>query len=144
MRALVLHWSAELRDWAADAVVWVPGHPLRSRLECDLARFTGEEIAADLRLPTAPSVLERPIRGWRHFWQAQKDRLRSERLHAARGLFRARRAGWPRGTRLLLVDDVTTTGGSLRACREALEDLGFEVAGAFVLAEVPAPKPGSG
>ncbi len=42
----------------------------------------------------------------------------------------------PVGTRVLLVDDVLATGGTLRAGRELLEKLGYEVTGVSVLMEL--------
>lgn len=42
----------------------------------------------------------------------------------------------PKGSRVLLIDDVLATGGTLEAARELLVMLGYEVAGAAVLFEI--------
>lgn len=42
----------------------------------------------------------------------------------------------PRGTRVLLVDDVLATGGTLRAGRAVLAELGYVLAGTAVLMEL--------
>ncbi|GAA2835230.1 adenine phosphoribosyltransferase [Leucobacter komagatae] len=42
----------------------------------------------------------------------------------------------PKGTRVLLIDDVLATGGTLEAARELLELLGYTVAGTAVLFEI--------
>lgn len=42
----------------------------------------------------------------------------------------------PRGSRVLLIDDVLATGGTLEAARELLEQLGYVVAGTAVLFEI--------
>ena len=54
---------------------------------------------------------------------------------------RFRGGGLPSGTRVLLLDDVVTTGATLAAAREALIAQGCEVVGALVLAATP-PRPG--
>ena len=43
----------------------------------------------------------------------------------------------PKGKRVLLFDDVVTTGATLAAARDALADIGQEVVGAVVLAATP-------
>lgn len=45
-------------------------------------------------------------------------------------------ADLPRGTRVLLIDDVLATGGTLKAGRELLQSLGYEHAGTAVLFEI--------
>src|SRR5690606_4171600 len=42
----------------------------------------------------------------------------------------------PAGTRVLLIDDVLATGGTLAAGRQIIEQLGYEVAGVSVLFEI--------
>ena len=42
----------------------------------------------------------------------------------------------PKGSRVLLIDDVLATGGTLEAARELLEMLGYQVAGTAVLFEI--------
>ncbi len=46
-------------------------------------------------------------------------------------------ADLPKGTRFLLVDDVLATGGTLRAAKGLVEDLGYTVAGIAALFEIP-------
>lgn len=42
----------------------------------------------------------------------------------------------PKGTRVLLIDDVLATGGTLEAARELMEQLGYPIAGTAVLFEI--------
>lgn len=64
---------------------------------------------------------------------AQHGRSRAERLAAA-GRFSFESASLSAGARVLLVDDVTTTGATLRDCAATLTRGGAVVAGAIVVA----------
>jgi adenine phosphoribosyltransferase len=52
----------------------------------------------------------------------------TDRLEASKDL--------PAGTRVLLVDDILATGGTLRAGQQLLEELGYTLAGTAVLMEL--------
>ena len=45
-------------------------------------------------------------------------------------------ADFPRGTRVLVIDDVLATGGTLAAAHALLDQLGYEIAGTAVLFEI--------
>lgn len=63
----------------------------------------------------------------------QRKLSRSERYVNTQNLFRAR----PTASRVLLIDDVFTTGATLSAARIALENSGVKVVGSCVLARRP-------
>lgn len=106
-------WSAE--PWPVDVIVPVPLHPHRLRergynqsvlLARELARRTGLPIADQTLLRIAPT---RP----------QVTLSAAERAENVRAAFRCcdHRLS---GLSVLLVDDVLTTGATLRSCAEAL------------------------
>jgi ComF family protein len=106
-------WDAE--PWPVDVIVPVPLHPQRQRergynqsalLARELARHTGLPAVEGVLLrivPTPPQVGLRAI----------------ERADNVRGAFRCRHDALA-GKHVLLVDDVLTTGATLRACANAL------------------------
>ncbi len=55
------------------------------------------------------------------------------------GRVRVRPAALPAAGSVLLVDDVVTTGATLRTCRDALADMGVKVSAAVVLCDATAP-----
>lgn len=113
----------------ADALVPVPT-TRRRRAERGFDQATllagGAALPHDL---TVVSALRHVLGG------AQHGRSRAERL-AATGRFAFESASLSAGTRVLLVDDVTTTGATLRDCETTLARGGAVVAGAIVVARV--------
>lgn len=103
--------------WGVQAVTFVPMPPGRQRERGhNQAELLAQAVAAGLGLSCLP-LLERLDRGARH------ARLRAwERERAALQV----RARVVPPARVLLVDDVLTGGGTLRACVRALQNEGAE------------------
>ncbi len=115
----------------ADAVASVPMRWLRRvRRGFDQAELLGQAVARELRLPFV-RALRRRAGG------AQVGRGRSERLRLTAAAFPARR---PVAGRLLLVDDVLTTGATAASCARALRAAG--ASDVYVLTVARTPQPG--
>jgi ComF family protein len=115
----LLREHLECRPLQADVVVPVPLAPRRLRQRgFNQAVLLAEEIAQAVRgsiLPDALCRVERP---------AQQTLPASGRLVNLQGAFTCVRTDELHDRRVLLVDDVVTTGATLSACTTALVDAG--------------------
>jgi ComF family protein len=104
-----------------DVVVPVPLSGLRGRTRgYNQAALLGRALAQELDLPCSPRALVRR----RHTPpQARAAGAEARRRNVA-GAFACRDPAAVAGKRILLVDDVTTTGATLGACAGALADAG--------------------
>jgi len=125
LRHLIARWlHAALDDERLcghrfDVIVPVPLHPTRQRERgFNQAGLLGDLLSAQTSIP-AKSVLER-IR----YTTTQTALDRSERMENLHNAFRLRKNADVRGLRVLLVDDVLTTGSTLNECARILKRAG--------------------
>lgn len=113
-----------------DAVVPAPLHPSRRRPRgFNQAELIARAAAARLGLPVETKWLERT-----KATPPQAGLSRSERRANLRGAFRVRRPEALVGKRVLLVDDVATTGATFEACAKALKRAGARYVAALAVA----------
>jgi predicted amidophosphoribosyltransferase len=120
-----------LQEWAAsiDVVVAVPSHPLRRlRVGWSAASCLAAVVARSLDRPTA-----RLMR--RHGLGRQTGRSRAQRRALGRRTFSC--SSTIAGKRVLIVDDVVTTGTTLKRAAESALDAGAQLAFCAAVAAAP-------
>ena len=125
LRHLVARWlraaldDERLRGQQFDVIVPVPLHPARQRERgFNQATLLAELLSAHASIPCRP-LLKR-IR----YTTTQTALDRSERMENLHNAFRLRKNADVRGLRMLLIDDVLTTGSTLSECARVLKRAG--------------------
>lgn len=102
---------------APDLVLPVPLHPRRLKQRgFNQSGLLAREFARKLGLAVSFGMLAR-----RHWTEPQTRLNREQRLKNVRGAFEVRAGGDVAGLRVLLLDDVYTTGSTLSECARALK-----------------------
>mgnify|MGYP000120140376 CR=1 FL=1 len=116
----------------ADAVVPVPLHPWRLfRRRYNQAALLARALGRSGGRPVLPDLLVR-----RRATPSQRGLTPAGRERNVRGAFAVRRPALAEGRRLLLVDDVMTTGATLSACARRLRQAGAGGVDVLTLARV--------
>jgi competence protein ComFC len=125
LRHLVGDWlcaslsDSRLAGRTFNVVVPVPLHPARERERgFNQAALLGQIASDRLGVPARP-VLQRV-----RYTTTQTAFDRAERMENLRDAFRLRRRADVRGCRVLLIDDILTTGSTLSECARVLREAG--------------------
>lgn len=125
--------TADAADLRADLVVPVPLHPRKLRERgYNQSALLAASVARTVR---APLVARGLVRTRDTAPQASLSKRR--RRDNIAGAFRVRSPADVHGKRILLMDDVATTGATLRACAESLLAAGAASVTALVVASAP-------
>jgi len=125
LRHLVGRWlcaaldDERLRNHQFDAIVPVPLHSTRQRER----GFNQASVLAEL-LSAHTSIPCRPMLKRLRYTTTQTALDRSERMENLHNAFRLRKNTDVRGLRVLLIDDVLTTGSTLSECARVLKRAG--------------------
>ena len=124
-----------------DALIPVPLHPERQAARgFNQSELLARAVTEVLNIPTRTDILRR-VRAT----QSQIFLNRAQRRRNVAGAFAVAHGVDLRGRTLLLIDDVATTGATLRACALPLHEAGAEAVWALTVARahIPAaPEPG--
>jgi len=109
-----------LRDGKWDLIVPVPLHPTREReREFNQAERLGRCLSQALKIPTNANLLQRVLPT-----RTQTLLTRTQRTENVRRAFAMRDGKKLRGERVIVVDDVFTTGATTSACAAVLRKAG--------------------
>jgi ComF family protein len=114
-----------------DLIIPIPLHPARKRKRGynQSAKFA-EGLSERLEIPFTDELLERRIKT-----ETQTRKTKLNRWENINGVFGIKNSALLEGKRILLVDDVITTGSTLEACSQVLIDQGCEHLNSACIAE---------
>jgi len=122
--------AAELRSLCAEVAIPIPAHwTRRSKYGHNSADVISSQLAARLRIPLAGQLLTRT-----RATKPQMELKPRERLVNVRGAFAVRPHPDLAGARILLVDDVLTTGATANEASKMLLEAGAALISVAVLA----------
>ncbi len=118
-------FAAEIMDsvfTTADMIIPVPLHRKKQRKRgYNQSMKIAQGMSRLMKIPVESDVLIRPV-----FTETQTEKSRFDRFLNMQGKFELKRPGVVMGKKVLLVDDVITTGSTLEACAMVLLDGGCE------------------
>lgn len=118
-------------DGSVDLIVPIPLHPARKRKRgYNQSAMFAEGLSERLQIPFTDELLVRKIKT-----ETQTRKTKLSRWENISGVFDVKVDGALTGKRVLLVDDVITTGSTLEACSKVLIDQGCDQLNIACIAE---------
>ncbi len=132
---MVEHSSRCWPNWEYDFILPVPLHPKRlRRREFNQSFILADSLGQHFNTPLLSSHLERS-----RFNPPQAGLKQKERLANVKGCFSLHKPEVIRGKKLLLVDDVYTTGATVGECARVLTKAGAEALDVYTLGRTQSP-----
>jgi ComF family protein len=112
----------EIKNWKVDIIVPVPLHSLRkAERGFNQSKYIANGIGTELRIKVKSNLLKRI-----KYTETQTNLTLKEREENISNAFRAKHKKQLEGKSFLLVDDVITTGATVRECGKVLLENGAE------------------
>jgi predicted amidophosphoribosyltransferase len=135
---ILSYWSSELQILEATSLVAVPRSPFHSYGHFDLARFIALTLSTHLKIPILQPAPSKDILN--DFWFGpQKNKSLKDREETP-PLFNVAARTSPRRAKILVVDDLCSTGASFQSMQFALQKRGHDCVGFFALLNNPQKK----
>lgn len=113
-----------------DIIIPVPLHPKRKRQRgYNQSELLASRLAFYMKIPMLKGVLVKTVNA-----PPQSQLTRGERIRNLIGVFHVKKPNLVKQRRILLVDDIMTTGSTLEQCAKALADAGAIKIDAYVVA----------
>ena len=126
LKALCSFWP----DLEIDLILPVPLHPDKEdNRGFNQAYLLARQISKGIKMPAVKGNLQRVVNT-----ASQTSLSPKERLKNVKGAFKVKRPEALRGKKILLVDDVFTTGATIEECSRALKSAGVREVNVFTLA----------
>lgn len=120
----------KILEWDADSIVPVPIHRLKkAERGYNQSLYISKGISSVLQIPAAKNVVER-----KRFTETQTAFSFDERKENVKDAFAIKNKNAVSGKKIILVDDVITTGATISECAKVLIDNGAEKVFAFSVA----------
>ncbi len=125
-------YRIQLREFNSDSIIPVPLHRLKkAERGYNQSFWIAKGIASELRIEIADKVVKR-----RKYTESQTAFDKSERSRNISGAFRVVKSDRIKGKRIIIIDDVVTTGATASELAAALKNAGAEK---ILLASVAVP-----
>ena len=134
-RLLAIRRTGPLSSLDADLILPIPMHWTRKVARgTNSPEIVAQRLAAGMRIPVSHRVLRR-----KRNTPPQKDLPMGQRFHNVRGAFAVRRNCDLHGARVMLVDDILTTGATCSEAAGVLKKAGAAMVAAVVIARAQGP-----
>lgn len=110
----------ELKKWNADFIMPIPLHSLKkAQRGYNQSYYIAKGISSVLKIPVVTSTIKR-----NRFTESQTKKSAVERRINVEGAFSVRKATKVKNKKIILVDDVITTGATISECARILKNSG--------------------
>lgn len=124
--------AVRLEVWQPDALTYVPTGWLSRRMRgYDQSGYVAQLLGAQFGLPVMPLLRKRI------FARKQSRLCESARAHNAARAYLLRKNACAKGKRLILVDDVLTSGATMAVCAQLLRGAGASAVFALAVTKTP-------